>query len=456
MASRYALNWHAGTAVLYHDGDYLGMNNKKGRSAPPASVTSMTINTIALSCALFTTWWLFGSGSSIDGLLVLLLLGASFVLPIVLLEAIWLKPEREAKYRNIRPAINVPRVMVKLLGFAVTLLMIVGIYSLFPEYRDSFYSRYYAALRAVAPWWLTLAVPYFFWMDRRTGGEHDGYWHVGEMTLLRWNRVDRAIVAQHLLGWTVKLFFLPLMFVYLSGKVQHFRTYDFALIFSNFRLFYDFAFDFLFYLDLLIACVGYMCTLKATNSHIRSTEPTLLGWVVAIMCYQPFWSFFSARYIDYQSGGAAWGTWLSAYTPMYVVWGTSILVLTGIYVWASLAFGIRFSNLTHRGILTNGPYRYCKHPAYVSKCLSWWLISMPFMINSTIDESLRHCLLLLLLNAIYLLRARTEERHLSQDPDYCSYAHYIQAHGLLRRLGEWLPLLKFKRGHLFNLQAGNA
>jgi hypothetical protein len=78
---------------------------------------------------------------------------------------------------------------------------------------------------------------------------------------------------------------------------------------------------------------------------------------------------------------------------------------------------------------------------------------MPFMVSSTVDESLRYCLLLLLLNGVYLLRARTEERHLSQDPDYCAYARYIEEHGLLRRLGRWLPALRFRPGQLFNLQA---
>ncbi len=424
----------------------------KGSAAPPASVTSMRINAIALLSALLTTGWLLGSGASIDGLQAVLLLGVSYALPIIVLEAIWLKPAGDVVQRNTRSAINVRRVLVKLLGFAVTLLLIVGIYSLFPEYRGAFYSKYYAALRTMAPWWLTLAIPYFFWMDGRNGGERDGYWHMGQLALLRWQQADRRIIGQHLLGWTVKLFFLPLMFVYLSGKVHYLRGYHFELVFSSFKTFYDFAFDFLFYVDLLIACVGYLCTFKATDSHIRSTEPTMLGWAVAIMCYQPFWSFFSSHYIDYQSGGAGWGKWLWDYTAVYVLWGSSILVLTGIYVWSSLAFGIRFSNLTHRGILTNGPYRYCKHPAYVSKSLSWWLISMPFMLNSGVDESLRHCLLLLLLNTIYLLRARTEERHLSQDPAYCEYARYIEKHGLLRRLGRWLPVLKFKPGRLFNLQ----
>jgi protein-S-isoprenylcysteine O-methyltransferase Ste14 len=411
----------------------------------------MTINSIALLISLLTGWWLLIGGEGVDELLSVLLIGASYALPIIVMEALWLKPGRKASRETTPTAINVRRVLVKLLGLAATLYLIVGVYSLFPEYRGAFYSKYYAALRTLAPWWLALAVPYFFWMDGRSGGERDGYWHAGQVVLLRLGEVDRGILGQYLLGWTVKLFFLPLMFVYLAGKVHYFRAYHFELVFLNFKSFYDFLFDFLFYVDLLIACVGYLCTFKATDSHIRSTEPTLLGWVVAIMCYQPFWSFFSSHYIDYQSGGAAWGKWWWDYTTIYIFWGSSILVLTGIYVWASVAFGIRFSNLTHRGILTNGPYRYCKHPAYVSKSLSWWLISMPFMVNSSADESLRHCILLLLLNVIYLLRARTEERHLAQDPDYCDYAKYIEEQGLFRKLGEWLPVLKFSPGRLFNL-----
>lgn len=424
----------------------------KGRKAPPASATNMAINAIALLVSVLTAWWLLKGTVQLDALPTLLLIGASYALPIMVLEALWLKRGLAGGRSSVRTGPNTARVLVKLLGLGITLLLIVGIYSLFPEYRGAFYGKYYAALRTLAPWWLALAIPYFFWMDGRSGDERDGYSQMGELVLLSWQHLDRQIISQHLLGWLVKLFFLPLMFIYLSGKVRYFQSFHFELVFSSFRFFYDFAIEFLFYIDLLIACVGYLCTFKATDSHIRSTEPTLLGWAVAIMCYQPFWTFISARYLDYQSD-MAWGKWLWDYAALYVVWGSSILLLTGIYVWASLAFGIRFSNLTHRGILTNGPYRYCKHPAYVSKNISWWLISMPFMVSVSLDESLRHCLLLLLLNLVYLLRARTEERHLSQYPVYCAYAQYIEEHGLFRRVGRWFPVLRFKPGQLFNLQA---
>ena len=39
-----------------------------------------------------------------------------------------------------------------------------------------------------------------------------------------------------------------------------------------------------------------------------------------------------------------------------------LVALTAIYAWATVAFGFRFSNLTHRGILTHGPYALVAAP----------------------------------------------------------------------------------------------
>ena len=62
--------------------------------------------------------------------------------------------------------------------------------------------------------------------------------------------------------------------------------------------------------------------------------------------------------------------------------GAWLVFLTAVYAWATVAFGFRFSNLTHRGILTHGPYAWTKHPAYVSKNLFWWCAVLPFLATS--------------------------------------------------------------------------
>jgi hypothetical protein len=108
-------------------------NMMKGSKTPPASVTSMTINTIALMTSLLTAGWLLTAGANIAVMYAVLLIGAAYALPIVVLEAMWLAPHRDSAKRNIQQPVDVPRVLVKLLGLSVTLLLIVGVYSLFPN-----------------------------------------------------------------------------------------------------------------------------------------------------------------------------------------------------------------------------------------------------------------------------------------------------------------------------------
>jgi len=65
---------------------------------------------------------------------------------------------------------------------------------------------------------------------------------------------------------------------------------------------------------------------------------------------------------------------------------------------------------------------------------------MPFMLNVSGAQTLRGCALLGLLNTVYYLRAKTEERHLARDPIYEQYARWIDAHGILRFLNR-IPLI---------------
>ena len=120
---------------------------------------------------------------------------------------------------------------------------------------------------------------------------------------------------------------------------------------------------------------------------------------------------------------------------------------------AAVSFSLRFSNLTHRGVLTGGPYQLTKHPAYVSKNLAWWLVAVPFIPEvwsvGGLWDALRCCLALLGVNFVYLMRARTEERHLSRDPAYVAYATAMERRSVLRWVGRIFPFLRFAPGRLF-------
>jgi protein-S-isoprenylcysteine O-methyltransferase Ste14 len=344
---------------------------------------------------------------------------------------------------SIRASTNWPRVLTKYAGLCASVGAIAGLYALFPEYHadSSFYRDYWSVVGPHSwlwPAWMLAAIPYIAWVDRRMDRPSDGLFEIGRLVMLQWTDLQGRLIGQHLLGWLVKGYFLPLMFTYFCSDLRRLLSYDLAHL-ATFGAIYDFAFFGLYLLDVALVSMTYVMSLRVVDTQIRSSEPTLFGWVIALCCYQPFWSLASRQYIAYD-GGRPWGSWLGGMPWIYDTWGSLILVLTVIYVWSTIAFGGRFSNLTHRGIVTNGPYRYSKHPAYLAKNLSWWLISMPFMVDISVLESLRRCALLLLLNGIYYLRAKTEERHLSLDPVYQQYMAWIDRHGLLRGIAR-VPVL---------------
>lgn len=330
------------------------------------------------------------------------------------------------------------RTGTKLLGLLGSFGFIGLLYWLFPEYHGSFYRNYWAMLEILMPMWAVAAVPYFYFVDSRMQVPRDGYWHLGRLLLFRWADVDNVLLSRHMLGWLIKGFFLPLMFVYMSNDLAGIEAFSFGRL-DSFKNYYDFGYAFIFFTDVTLATTGYIITLRLTDTHIRSPETTLLGWAAALVCYEPFWSLVGGQYLAYDSGHP-WGTWFWDHPDVYVLWGSIILLLLACYVWATISFGCRFSNITHRGILTNGPYRFTKHPAYVAKNLSWWLISVPFLYSGTPAETVRNCLLLLGVNGIYFLRAKTEEWHLSHDPVYVQYAQWINEHGLFSRVARLRPL----------------
>jgi len=342
-----------------------------------------------------------------------------------------------AAQRTLSPA----RVALRVVGLAATLLLIAFAYWLLPEYAGTFYQPFWNYLRTLAP--VLLLVPFYFaWIDTRLREGDDEYLAFGRLVLGRSQGVDSPLIRRHLMGWTVKGFFLPLMTVYLLNEIVSIhQAYGAGGVQALFN--YEFLYHVVFAVDVLFCVVGYTCTIRLLDSHIRSVEPTMLGWVAALICYQPFYSVIGQFYLQYQ-GDFYWDSWLRDWPLVRGAWGGAIIVLLTIYTLSTVAFGVRFSNLTHRGIITGGPYRFTKHPAYLSKNLSWWLISVPFVSGQGAAAGFRHCCLLLLLNLVYFVRARTEERHLSWDPNYVAYAQWIEQHGVLRRLGRLFPILRYR------------
>ncbi|MGH7295155.1 MAG: isoprenylcysteine carboxyl methyltransferase, partial [Polyangiaceae bacterium] len=414
----------------------------KTKSLPPPSATHFGFNLIALAIVLGAMWALRSQKHHLDEVLVL---GSAVAVPIILLDILVLKVHRRASTGLDWDQVFAPdfgRVATKLLGLAVTLAPFATFYWMTPEYNGNFYNPLWAFLRRFA---LTFAVGiplYLFIVDGQMRQPRDTYWQLGRLATGRWRDVKGPDVANHYKGWLVKAFFVPIMFVWLNNQTHSVVNFNLTnASWSNLSV-YEFLYDFIFFIDLLFCTVGYALSLRVTDSHIRTAEPTMLGWAVALFCYPPFYNLMERQYVHYDNN--SFGQWLGPHMAIKWAWGIVILALITVYVLGTVAFGIRFSNLTHRGILTNGPYRYTKHPAYVSKNISWWMVSIPFIAREGhIADSIKHCIALGIINFMYFMRAKTEERHLSRDPTYVQYALWMNDHGVLRFLNR-IPIFRYR------------
>jgi hypothetical protein len=193
--------------------------------------------------------------------------------------------------------------------------------------------------------------------------------------------------------------------------------------------------EMLFLVDVQLAMVGYLLTFRPLDAHIRSANPHLAGWLAALICYPPFILMGDGGPLSYHYGTADWSFWLADYPALLWLWGAALVFLTGVYAWATMIFGLRFSNLTYRGILTNGPYRFTRHPAYLSKNLFWWLSAMPFLVtNGSMVDTIRNTFVMGLVSAVYYWRARTEEKHLlAEDTKYREYHAWMGENALIPR-----------------------
>lgn len=356
---------------------------------------------------------------------------AVFFIPLMLWDFFVLKVHRNPStgldWDNPRPR-SPDRISKRWLGLVWVMLGVALYYWAVPEYRDFFYNEYFSILPLLGFGLALVAAPYFWWLDAYYK-EKDGYIELADLLLGKFRGRDWNLLKELALGWLVKAFFLPLMYCYtvnsfeaLSGRLN---TYN-GGVSNGFGILFDLS----FLVDLMVVSVGYMYTLRLADTHIRSSEPTFYGWAIAVVCYKPFWGFFYDHFVRYENGNG-WEGWFGNSPTMMIIWGTLILVMHVIYAWSSVLFGLRFSNLTYRGLISAGSYSWCRHPAYLSKNISWWLISAPFMAGAPTAETIRQCLGLVLNNLIYYLRAKTEEAHLRRYPEYDEYYRWMEKHGVV-------------------------
>ncbi|MEA3065054.1 MAG: hypothetical protein QOJ27_1500 [Sphingomonadales bacterium] len=412
----------------------------------PRSAVSTGVGVVGLA-GLFA-WVAAARSLGISGeggaLLALLACGVPMVLWSIFVDKVHRSPttgiDWDGPPRPLRESLDLS--VVKIAGLWATWAAIGFLYCAGRWYWDGIYLFSMEVLGLAAAPLLALSIPYVVWIDRRLIEPRDGAWHFGQLLIGRSALVDREAVYEHLRSWTVKGFFMAFMIAIVPGNWTGMVGPPGEEITANLVNLTHWLITAMFMIDTTFATVGYALTMKPLDAHIRSANPYAAGWTAALICYPPFVLMGGDGPLDYHPGTMGedgWNYWLAGYPLLMALVGLLLVTLTAIYAWATVAFGIRFSNLTHRGILTHGPYAWTKHPAYVSKNLFWFLATLPFLATSgNLTDVIRNTFIMGVVAGVYYWRARTEERHLSADPAYRVYAQWMERNAPLPRLRRFL------------------
>ena len=421
------------------------------KSGAAASETSFGVSLLALllTFATMTALCFAGVSSALAMSIVLIL---SFLLYSVLLETLFFPKTCALRQLKVRRHLSWRRVLFREVALLATLSAIAFCGWLFPAFSDPnktqlgdlFVKTFYPFAAFWAGAMLIGGIPYFCIMDRLDPEEEDVLCRIGRTLLTGRLSVTRFELANYARTWLVKAFYLAIMHPLMINKIQYFMQaswWSFAGRPSEYPFWL--AYDFLYLVDVTIGTTGYALAFKLINTQTRSADPTLLGWASALFCYWPFFDILTGRYfLPYYESPTGFGLFTGGGVPV-VVWGSLTFLFGVLYVASDISFGTRASNLSYRGLTNTGLYRLTKHPASVFKAIHWWLLYLPFLTNSG-AEAVRYSVLLLLLNGVYYLRARTEERHLSHYPEYVAYALEMNRKSIFRGVARLLPFLVYR------------
>lgn len=375
--------------------------------------------------------------------------GLPMVLWSIFSDKVHLRPSTGIDWSLKRPIKDVlDDSIVKLAGLWFTWGIIAFIYMMFRFWWTTQYANFPFSMQifeAAAIPLVLASVPYVVWIDRYLINPRDGAWHLGAW-IAGQDGWDAEQIFHHLRAWAVKGFFLAFMVSIVPGGFSQIVNMDFADLLDNPVWLANGLITAMFLVDVQFATVGYLLTMKPLDAHIRTANPYMTGWVAALICYPPFILMGSGGPLDYHVATSDWAYWFANHEWLLYIWGAILVALTGVYAWATVAFGLRFSNLTHRGILTHGPYALTKHPAYLSKNTYWWLATLPFLVTSgSTGDMVRNTAILAAVSGVYYWRARTEEKHLLADPEYKAYAEWMDRNAAIPRFFQWMKGLAGNR-----------
>ena len=427
------------------------------KEAYPISASSFVVNLAGGVVFLAALSWLRQFWA--DDIVLLSVGGiAAAIVTLLAGEIFYLKSHRRGRVGLLQNGVrNWPVIFTKILSYNTTLALVAIGYYLIPEYQKIYYEEFHAFLLFLLPAAFVIGNIYIFLFDHRLGSPDDGVLHFGYIITGQWKAANRAKISEYFKSVALRAYFVPAMYIYLFASLETFiagpaaylqdnSTYVANIPLASIIMTLVVAYFFLMIIDGLFALIGYLATFRALDSDVRSTDSTITGWVSCLICYTPFFEALLLTFIlkDFYYN-PQWFVWFQHYEWLMLVWGSFATIAMCTEAFTTMTFGIRFSNLTYRGLISTGLFRFTKHPQYVSKLANRFLVYVPFMSLGGVVGAAWAMFLFGLICLLYYVRARTEENHLSIHEDYVRYAELMNERSVFSGLARYLPFLRYSR-----------
>lgn len=234
------------------------------------------------------------------------------------------------------------------------------------------------------------------------------------------NKYNRKV----LLNIIMRAYFIPIMIIQVYSNLNdsirysadNFRGYDFFTICLWLSAI-------LWLMDTINASLSYCIESRWIENRSRSIDLTVGGWLVCLSCYAPinnitgiffpFGPLAASRHPD--------SIFFNNAYFLYSLKVAEIIILTA-HIYADVSLGPSIANITYKKLQTRGLYGIIRHPGTIFKLLLWWFQAGFYKEFWRIDYIYGH----LMWNVIYILRALTEERHLSKFKDYREYKEKVK------------------------------
>lgn len=314
-------------------------------------------------------------------------------------------------------------------------------YQLHPFYSSNKFQTNLVFFEKLLNIYLIAGLPYFFVTLIFKSSRIEDYYDpavriihiVKQISIRAWRRqnLSRVFSVMHkkynrkvLLVFLMRGYFIPIMIVQVYGNL--FNAINLTqnnLHNHNLLSFLFFAAAILWLTDTINASLSYAIESRWIENRSRSIDLTIGGWLVCLACYEPLNMVTGTLF--------PWAPSVASSNPndlvyanlsfLYVIKIIEIIVLAA-HIYTDVSLGPSVANITLKKLQTRGFYGIVRHPATTLKL-------MFFLIQSIFYKrfyQLRFIYGYLMWGMLYIMRAFTEERHLSHFEEYREYKKKVK------------------------------